>query len=150
MKIEIKEIKIDDVNDELFNVFKEGYEFHRKGRPDIFVSLSDEELLKNFLDLFDKYTTIIVLADNKIVGYLSYLIKKSYKSKLYIEQLIIKEEFRGIGLGSKLIEKVKQIAIINQCDRIELDCWMFNENALNMYEHIGFQKQRIIYEKKIN
>lgn len=94
--------------------------------------------------------TIIILVDSKIVGYLSYLIKKSYKNKLYIEQLIIKEEFRRIGLGSKLIERAKEIAIVNLCDRIELDCWMFNENALNMYEHIGFQKQRIIYEKKIN
>ena len=34
----------------------------------------------------------------------------------------------------------------NNCERVELDCWTFNENALAMYEHIGFKKQRIMFE----
>ena len=47
------------------------------------------------------------------------------------------------------MEEVKKIAIEENCDRIELNCWMFNESALAMYEHIGFDKQRIMFEMKL-
>ena len=47
------------------------------------------------------------------------------------------------------MEEVKNIALKNNCVRIELNCWIFNDNAINMYEHIGFKKQRIIYEMEL-
>ena len=47
------------------------------------------------------------------------------------------------------MEEAKKIAKDNNCDRIELNCWLFNESALAMYEHIGYNKQRTIYELKI-
>ncbi|MBQ8901674.1 MAG: GNAT family N-acetyltransferase [Bacilli bacterium] len=63
--------------------------------------------------------------------------------------MIISESYRGQGLGKKLMDEAKNIALKNKCDRIELNCWMFNENALAMYEHIGYNRQRIIYEMKL-
>lgn len=66
-----------------------------------------------------------------------------------VDQLVIDEEYRNHSLEKKLIGEVKKIALDNNCDRIELNCWMFNENALGMYEHIGFKKQRIIYEMSL-
>ena len=45
--------------------------------------------------------------------------------------------------------EAQNIAIENNCDRIELSCWLFNKNALEMYEHIGFDRQRIMYEMKL-
>ena len=47
------------------------------------------------------------------------------------------------------MEEAKEIAKENDCDRIELNCWLFNDNALNMYEYIGYNKQRIIYKMKL-
>ena len=47
------------------------------------------------------------------------------------------------------MDDAKRIAKENDCDRIELNCWLFNENALAMYEHIGYKRQRIIYEMKL-
>ena len=49
-----------------------------------------------------------------------------------------------------LIDKAKTIATENHCKRIELDCWIFNKNALDVYEHIGFNKQRILFEMPLN
>ena len=60
--------------------------------------------------------------------------------------MIILEKYRGKGYGKKLMDEAKKIAKDANCDRIELNCWMFNESALGMYEHIGYVKQRIIYE----
>ena len=78
-----------------------------------------------------------------------YKIKEKHTKKLDVDQLIISEKYRGKGLGKKLMNEVKNIALKNECDRIELNCWMFNENALAMYEHIGYNRQRIIYEMKL-
>lgn len=149
MNLKIREANINDIDNGLLEVFIEGYRYHQKGRPDIFVNLSDEELKNDLIQNLDRLSTIVILDDEHIVGYLSYIIKKQHTWKLNVDQLVILERYRGKGLGKKLMDEAKRIAKENGCDRIELNCWLFNENALAMYEHIGFNRQRTIYELKI-
>lgn len=149
MNLKIREASINDIDKGLLKAFIEGYRFHQNGRPDVFANLTDEMLKSDLIDNMDRLSTILILDDDNIVGYLSYKIKEKYTKKLDIDQLVILEKYRGKGLGRKLIDEAKRIAIKNECDRIELNCWMFNENALEMYEHVGFNKQRIIYEIKL-
>ena len=149
MNLKIREATLNDLDKGLLKVFIEGYRYHQNGRPDIFANLSDEELKNDLIQNFNRLTTLVILDDEKIVGYLSYIIKKRHTGKLDVDQLVILEEYRGQGLGKKLMEEAKKIAKENECDRIELNCWLFNENALNMYEHIGYNRQRIIYEMKL-
>ena len=149
MNLKIREATLNDLDKGLLKVFIEGYRYHQNGRPDIFANLSDEELKNDLIQNFNRLTTLVILDDEKIVGYLSYIIKKRHTGKLDVDQLVILEEYRGRGLGKKLMEEAKKIAKENECDRIELNCWLFNENALNMYEHIGYNRQRIIYEMKL-
>ena len=66
-----------------------------------------------------------------------------------MDQLVILEKYRNQGLGKKMMDEVKNISLENNCDSLELDCWTFNENAMAMYEHLGFKRQRIIYEKSL-
>jgi ribosomal protein S18 acetylase RimI-like enzyme len=149
MNIEIREATIEDINIGLLDVFIEGYRFHQNGRPDIFNNISDETLKEDLIKNFENLSTLIILDDNKVVGYLAYRIKEKHTKKIDVDQLVIIEQYRGKGLGKKLMDEVKNIGFRNNCDRIELNCWMFNENALAMYEHIGFERQRIIYELKL-
>lgn len=149
MNLKIREATLNDFDKGLLKVFIEGYRYHQNGRPDIFANLSDEELKNDLIQNFNRLTTLVILDDEKIVGYLSYIIKKRHTGKLDVDQLVILEEYRDQGLGKKLMEEAKKIAKENECDRIELNCWLFNENALNMYEHIGYNRQRIIYEMKL-
>ena len=149
MDLKIREATIDDIDKGLLKVFIEGYRYHENGRPDIFLHVSDEDLKNDLIQNFNRLNTIVILDDKNIVGYLSYIIKKNRKIKLDVDQIIILEQYRGKGLGKQLMDEAKKIAIENDCDRIELNCWLFNENALNMYEHIGYDRQRIIYEMKL-
>ena len=48
-----------------------------------------------------------------------------------------------------LIDKVNEIAKKENCKSIELGCWAFNKNALDMYKHIGFSEHSIKFEKKV-
>ena len=149
MDFVIKEATIKDIDKGLLNVFIQGYRFHQNGRPDIFVDVSDEDLREDLINNLENLPTIVVIYNDIIVGYLSYKIKEKHSKKLDVDQLVIDEKYRGQGLGKKLMEEVQNIALNNNCDRIELNCWMFNENALAMYEHIGFNRQRIMYEMKL-
>ena len=58
---------------------------------------------------------------------------------MIIRQMIKEDIENGLFNASK-----------ENCKRIELNCWAFNEKALSLYENIGFIKQRIILEKTIN
>ena len=149
MEFITREATLNDLDKGLLKVFIEGYRYHQNGRSDIFADLTDEELKNDLINNFDRLQTIVILDKGNIVGYLSYIIKKRHTSKLDVDQLVVLEQYRGKGLGKKLMDEVKKIAKENECDRIELNCWLFNENAINMYEHIGFDRQRIIYEMKI-
>ena len=149
MNIKIREATINDIDNGLLDVFIAGYRYHQNGRPDIFSNISNETLKEDLIRYLDNLITIVILDGDIIVGYLSYKIKEKPTKKLDVDQLIISERYRGKGLGKKLMDEAKDIALRNECDRIELNCWMFNENALAMYEHIGYNRQRIIYEMKL-
>ena len=145
----IREVEQKDIDNGLLDVYIEGYNHHHNGRPDIFLKLSDEQLRKDLTENLDRLSTIVYIDNDRVVGYLSYVIKKRHTKKLDVDQLVVKEEYRGHGIGKKLMEKAREIATEEDCDRIELNCWMFNDSALAMYEHIGFDKQRIMFEMKL-
>ena len=146
MNFIVREATLDDLDRGLLKVFIEGYRYHQNGRPDVFADISDEILKEDLIKNFETLSTLVILDKDVIVGYLSYRMKGKHSKKLDVDQLIIDENYRHQGLGKKMMEEVKRIATENKCDRIELNCWLFNENALAMYEHIGFKRQRIIYE----
>ena len=147
--IKIREADKNDIEKGLLEVFIEGYRYHQKGRPDVFTTMTDEELKKELINNFERLTTIVIIDNNKIVGYLSYRIINRHNKKLDVDQLVIKESHRRKGLGKLLMEEAKKIALKNNCSRIELNCWIFNKEAISMYEHIGFKQQRIMYEMNL-
>lgn len=145
----IREAVLNDIDNGLLDIFIEGYRFHQDGRPDVFSNLSDESLKKDLIDNFSKFTILILLDKVEIVGYLAYNIKEKHSKKIHVDQLIITEKSRGQGYGKLLMNELIKIGKQNNCERVELDCWTFNENALAMYEHIGFKKQRIMFEYEL-
>ena len=147
--IKIREADKNDIEKGLLEVFIEGYRYHQKGRSDVFTTMTDEELKKELINNFERLTTIVIIDNNKIVGYLSYRIINRHNKKLDVDQLVIKESHRRKGLGKLLMEEAKKIALKNNCSRIELNCWIFNKEAISMYEHIGFKQQRIMYEMNL-
>lgn len=146
MNISVRKATFNDIDNGLFSAFIEGYRHHQNGRPDRFKDLSNDVLKKELIDNFDSISIIVALNDEKVVGYLKYNVAEKSVRKLFIEQFAIIKDFRGKEIGKILMQEVKNIAIKNNCDRIELDCWTFNKDAISMYEHMGFTKQRIRFE----
>lgn len=71
-----------------------------------------------------------------IVGIALYYYKYStWKGKcLFLEDLIVTEQFRRYGLGSKLFDEVVQVAKQQQVRRMEWQVLEWNEPAINFYK----------------
>jgi len=147
--LQIRKANKEDINNGLLEVFIEGYRYHQNGRPDIFINLTDEELKNDLLDIIDKEKVLVLLKDNKVVAYLSYIIKEKHTKKLDMDQIVVLEKYRKNGYSKMLIDKVIKIGRELGCDRIEFNCWTFNSNAIEAYDHMGFSHQRIQYEMKL-
>jgi ribosomal protein S18 acetylase RimI-like enzyme len=55
-----------------------------------------------------------------------------------LEDLFVREEARGYGLGRALVQGVIDLAAERGCRRIELDTNEANEAAVALYESLGF------------
>lgn len=142
----IREANIEDIERGLLTVYIEGYRFHQNGRPDIFKDFTDSELKERLIEDFNRLVFLVLVLDDEVIGYSAIEIKERFTKKLNIDQFVILEKYRGKNYGRKLIDYTKKYAKDKQCERIELNCWMFNTGGLEFYEHTDFKRQRIIYE----
>ena len=135
----------------LLPLFKYGYNFHQKNRPDKFPSKKDEELIKTIMDFIkDENTNILVKEDNKkIIGYLAYEVLERITKFIWIDELVIEENKQNKGYAKELLSELDNIAKDFGCKSIEFGCWCFNDNALSIYEHMNYKKQKIIFERKL-
>ena len=147
----IKKATEEDINEDVINIQLKAYRFHQKERPDVFDDLPDEKLIRGYKNVAKYYDVLLVIDEGKTVGLLTYEIKSLTDILyLYIEEIYIEEEYRGKGYAKALLEEAKKIAKENKCQRIELTCWTFNENAIKMYNKLGYKEQKISYEMIIN
>ncbi|MES2933965.1 MAG: GNAT family N-acetyltransferase [Pseudomonadota bacterium] len=60
------------------------------------------------------------------------------KPLLNIHDLAVSEQFRGMGIGKRLIERVAQIALSLDCCKITLEVLQGNHAAQALYKSCGF------------
>lgn len=134
----------------LLDLFIQGYELHRISRKDKF-KIRDNESLKNILlEMLSESYTLVILESGCIIGYASYKIVEKLTKVLWIDEIVIKENFRNKGYGKRILNYIEKISKDKGCESIELSCWSFNKRAFKIYKHLGFEEQRVILEKKIS
>lgn len=99
-----------------------------------------ERIFKDALTSPSRINIFLGEADSKPVGYL--IILETYSSflakpTLYIEDLFILEEYRNIGLGSKLFDLARDEAKKRNCGRLEWQVLTWNQLAIDFYERKG-------------
>ncbi len=78
--------------------------------------------------------------DGNIVGFALFFHNFSTfvgRKGLYIEDLFVIPEKRGLGYGKALLKYLAQIAIERNCGRMEWICLDWNKPALKVYRSIG-------------
>jgi len=56
---------------------------------------------------------------------------------IYLEDLYVREEFRGRGLGGAMLRHLARLALERGCGRLEWAVLNWNEPAINFYKGLG-------------
>lgn len=106
--------------------------------PDAVVVTVDD-LIRDGFGANPLFYTFIVEVDNVIVGMALYYYRYStWKGKtIHLEDLIVKESFRGTGAGFALYKKIIEQGKIDGVRRIEWNVLDWNTSAINFYEKSG-------------
>jgi GNAT superfamily N-acetyltransferase len=103
--------------------------------------VADEETLKNSLFFDPKGPEVLLAEENgKVFGFVLFFHNFSTflgKKGIYIEDLYVRQEYRGKGYGEAILQEICQIAKERNCGRVEWWVLDWNERAINFYKKIG-------------
>ncbi len=99
---------------------------------------TDEQLYDEIF--IQKNAKVIIAKEDEVtVGFALYFFNFSTfvgKKGLYLEDLFVKQEFRGKGYGKKLFVKLTQIAQEENCGRMEWVCLNWNQPSIEFYQSL--------------
>ncbi|MEZ0393274.1 MAG: GNAT family N-acetyltransferase [Pseudobdellovibrionaceae bacterium] len=110
-----------------------------------------------FLDLLQKaksesdYTLLAAYEGSECVGLMGFrfLTDFVHGRHLYIDDLVTSESHRSKGLGSQFLQKAKEIAAQNGCQRLRLCTGADNDRGKKFYEKNGWDFRAIVYKAKL-
>jgi GNAT superfamily N-acetyltransferase len=103
------------------------------------VEVTVEELIASASGSSPLFTCFVGEVDGRIEGIaLCYFRFSTWKGKtVHLEDLIVTEHMRGIGLGKQLYDRVLKHAHKHQVRRVEWVVLDWNTNAIKFYERTG-------------
>ena len=113
-------------------------------------NITDNSFNDRFNDRFNdlssnKYLDIYVIIYNSILVacgtiYIEPKFIHNCGKIAHIEDIVVKKEFRGKGLGKQIIEHLKKVANLSNCYKIILSCSKKNKF---FYEKCGFKNENL-------
>ena len=112
---------------------------------------NDLSLINNFLDCFNRkhinsigdnpYNKFVFYyQDNKCIGFMQY----SYIiDRIELDYIYVYQEYRNMGIASKLMEYLINIAYKENVINISLEVASKNITAIKLYEKYGFKKSGV-------
>lgn len=135
-KITLREATINDAQT-IFNFVKE-LAIYEKAEHEVKTSVKQVEE-----SVFGKDSVtyaIICELDNKPVGMALYFFNYSTwlgRNGIYLEDLYVSPEYRGVGAGKALLKRLAQIAVEKKCGRIDWQVLDWNKPSIDFYDSIG-------------
>jgi len=102
--------------------------------------VATEEVLYNSLFVQKRAEVIIGEYEGKPVGFALFFHNFSTflgKSGIYLEDLYVKQEMRGKGLGKIILSFLGKLAVERNCGRLEWWCIDWNESSIKFYKEMG-------------
>lgn len=116
--------------------------------PDVFKPYNFEmveQAFEHFLKDSDS-KAYVAMENNEPAGYILFKLKDSIESAfkyaaraIYVDQIVVLENYRGAGIGEELMNKAYDFANQHEIDQIELDHWSMNLTARYFFDKHGFQ-----------
>jgi GNAT superfamily N-acetyltransferase len=148
-KATLEDLKIiQELNHKLFILEKE--EFDDTLITDWPLSTYGEEYFKTAIE---NDIVLVSIIDDKIVGYIvgSLNTEGTYNNMKQAElnNMYVCEEYRSIGIGTKLFNQLKTICIQNDIQEIKVVADYKNIKGINFYKNNGFEEAEITLKQKL-
>jgi GNAT superfamily N-acetyltransferase len=104
------------------------------------VTATEADLLSHGFGPNPFYFCLIAEHESQPAGFAFYFFNYStWKGQpgLYLEDLFVQPEFRGLGIGKALLEKVAAIAVEKDCPRLQWEVLDWNTPAIDFYRAMG-------------
>ena len=102
--------------------------------------VANEDLLEEWIFDKQKAEVIFAVADGKEVGFALFFHNFSTflgRAGIYLEDLYVKQEYRGKGYGKSILKKLASIAVERGCGRLEWWCLDWNKPSIDFYLSLG-------------
>ena len=96
-------------------------------------------------------TVYVAEVAEKIVGFIEMRVFPDFAEGMpiaIIQNLIVKEDYRKLGIGSKLIQKANETAEKQNVAEIHVWTEFNNQQAIDFYTKHGFKKKALLLEKE--
>ena len=130
--------RIQELNNDLFKLEKENYD------PTLVIDWPlSADGKEYFEDLIQNHYVIVATINNNVVAYLAGTIneKGSYEEIAYgeINNMLVTEQCRGLGIGKQLIDEFKEYCKRNNINNLKVEASAKNLNAISFYKKNGFE-----------
>ena len=108
------------------------------------VKATESDIRESLFSSDSKTSAIICSINNNPVGFAVYFFNYSTwlgKHGLYLEDLYVSSEYRGLGAGKIMLKYLAKIAVAKNCGRFEWSVLDWNEPAIQFYNSIGAKQQ---------
>ena len=130
---------------------------HHNGRPDLFkanVKKYTDKELEEIIENDQKPIFVAVDDSDEVLGYAFCVYQQHINDNiltdvktLYIDDLCVDENRRGLHIGKQLYDYVVVFAKKNDFYNLTLNVWSCNESAMKFYQACGLVPQKVGMEK---
>jgi GNAT superfamily N-acetyltransferase len=104
------------------------------------VTATEAQLHEHLFGPRPKAEVVMVRVDGEIAGFALYFHNFSTfltKPGIYLEDLYVRQKFRGHGCGARLLQHLARTALERGCGRLEWAVLDWNQRAIHFYKELG-------------
>jgi GNAT superfamily N-acetyltransferase len=108
------------------------------------VEATEDLLHAALFDTDPRAHALIAEHDGEVAGFALWFVTFSTwlgRHGIYLEDLFVRPEFRGLGYGRALMQELARICLANGYGRLEWAVLDWNEPAIRFYESLGAEPQ---------